>query len=80
MQGHPWATEARAKSKIISCSWRCQPASIKLEEIFIFLPFIHDIITQNTTRSKTIYLYRDHSASTSLKKEGGGVDEEISKK
>ena len=48
-----------------------------------FLPFIHDIITQNITHSKTIYLYRDHSASTSLGKgggEGGRVDEEISKK
>ena len=29
-------TEAKTKSKIISCSLGCQPASIKLQEIFIF--------------------------------------------
>ena len=44
-----------------------------------FPPFTHAVITQNTTHRNIMYLYRGHSASTSLGK-GQGVDEKSNKK
>ena len=44
-----------------------------------FRPFTHDIITQNTTHSNIVYLYRGHSASTLLGK-GKGVDKKRHRK
>ena len=42
--------EAKTKSKIISRSARCQPASIKLDEFSYFRSFTHNIITQDRTK------------------------------
>ena len=44
-----------------------------------FRLFTHNIITQNTTYSNIMYLYKGHSASTSLRKRKG-VDKESNKK
>ena len=52
--------------------------SIKWQEIVIFST-AHVIITQNTKHRNIMYLYRGHSASTSLEKVEG-VDKELNNK
>ena len=39
---------------------------LNCERISFVRPFTHDVITQNTTHRNIMYLYRSHSASTSL--------------
>ena len=71
-------TEAKIKPKIISRSERCQPAGIKLQEIFILLTVYSWYHHTETTRSNIMYFYRDDPASASLGN-GERVDDESSK-
>ena len=70
-------TEAKAKSKVVHRG----PNQLVLncKRFSHFQPFTHHIITQNTTHSDIMHLYRCHSASISIGK-GEGADEESKKK
>ena len=63
-------TETKTKSQIISRFQKYQPAQLVLncKRFSYFRPFTHDIITQNTTRKKIMYLYRGYSASMSFER------------
>ena len=73
------ATQAKTKSKIYHVLRDANQLVLNCKRFSYFRPFTHDIITQNTTHSNIMYLYRGHSASTSLGK-GEGVGEESSRK
>ena len=71
-------TEAKTKSKICHVLKDVNQLVLNCKRFSYFWPFTH-IITQTTTHSNIMYLYRGHSASTSLGK-GEGVGEESSRK
>ena len=69
-------TEVRKSQK--QCHVANQQLILNCKRFSYLEQLFHDIITQNTTDSNIMYLYRDHSASTygtSIVK-GEGVDEQ----